>query len=131
MKSLVVEDDPICNTVLKSILSHFGDCSTACNGMEAVNAYRQSLQDNEPYELVCMDIMMPSMDGHQALYVIRQMEQEHGITRENGTKVIMTTCLDSSKDIQQAYSTGCNAYMVKPIQSQSLQQQVKNLGLVS
>lgn len=131
MKSLVVEDDPICNQILKSILSRFGVCSSVCNGIEAVNAYKQSLQDNDPYKLVCMDVMMPAMDGHQALYAIRKMEQDHGITQENAAKVIMTTCLDSKDDIQQAYDRGCNAYMVKPIQRHSLHQQVKNLGLVS
>jgi len=131
MKSLVVEDDPICSRILKSILSCFGPCSTACNGAEAVSFYQKSLQDNDPYELICMDIMMPTMNGHQALNVIRKIEREQSIPQENAAKVIIATCLDEDEDKQQAYHAGCNAYMVKPIQRQSLQQQIKNLGLAS
>ena len=131
MKSLVVEDDPICSRILKSILSCFGTCSTAWNGAEAVSAYKKSLQDNDPYELICMDIMMPTMNGHQALHVIRKIEREQGIPQENAAKVIIATCLDDDVDKQQAYHAGCNAYMVKPIQRNSLHQQIKNLGLTS
>ena len=131
MKSLVVEDDPICSQVLKSILSHFGHCTIAGDGIEAVNAYKKSILDEDPYELICMDIMMPTMNGHQALTVIRNLEKQQGIDKDNAVKVIMTTCLDGDEDKQQAYRSGCNAYMVKPIQRQSLQQQVHNLGLPS
>ena len=79
MKSLVVEDDPICGRVLQSILSNFGQCSMAGDGVEAVNAFEKSLQDNEPYELICMDIMMPVMNGNQALNVIRKIERQRGV----------------------------------------------------
>ncbi|MBN1845709.1 MAG: response regulator [Sedimentisphaerales bacterium] len=130
MKSLVVEDDPICSRVLKSILSRFGDCAVANDGSQAVDAFANSLEDKRPYDLICMDIMMPEMNGHEALSEIRRLEEIQGIDRPEGVKVIMTTCLDGDNDKQQAFRSGCNAYMIKPIQRESLKKQVQSLGLI-
>jgi len=131
MKCLVVEDDVVSNNILKFFLTHFGECTVAFDGDEAVEAYRNALRLNEPFDLICMDIMMPRLDGHEALSQIRELEEQHGVGEEQKAKVIMTTCRDDEEDKQQAYLAGCNAYMVKPIQRQSLQKQVKNLGFAS
>ena len=49
------------------------------NGKEAVEAVRNALETVEPYNLICLDIMMPEMDGQQALREIRDMEEARGI----------------------------------------------------
>ena len=46
------------------------------DGMEAVDAFMMALEDGEPYDLVCLDIMMPVMDGYQALMGIRNLESK-------------------------------------------------------
>ena len=130
MKCLVVEDDVTSNKILNSFLSYFGECAAAFDGAEAIEAYRMALQQNEPFDLICMDIMMPRLDGHKALEEIRKLEMQHGLSEEQRAKVIMTTCLDGEDDKRQAYHSGCNAFMIKPIFRQSLMKEIEKLGLI-
>ena len=76
MKVLVVEDDQTSRRFLETLFSRLGECETACNGREAVDAFRLALQDGRRYDVVCMDIMMPEMDGQEALRQIRALEKE-------------------------------------------------------
>ena len=130
LKMLIVEDDfPSCE-VLKEYLSEYGDCTTTANGVEGVEAFRNALDAGAPYDLVCLDIMMPEMDGHEALRAIRQIEQEHGILESSGVRVIMTTAKDRSRDMIEAFDEGCEAYIVKPVDQEKLVAEMQKLGLV-
>ena len=59
----------------QSFLARYGDCHIAVNGKEAVEAFRIGFECGEPYDLVCMDIMMPEMDGQTAVKEIRALEE--------------------------------------------------------
>lgn len=131
MRILVVEDDFTSRKLLQILLSPFGDCDIAVNGREAVSAFELAWQENQPYQLICLDIMMLEMDGQEALREIRRKEQELGIRQEEEAKVLMTTALDSPRDVFQAfYRGGCTAYLTKPINKQSLLNELKAFGLV-
>lgn len=129
MKCLIVEDDFTARKLLQIYLSDYADCFIAVNGREAVEAVRQALDEAQPYDLICLDIMMPEMNGHKALEAIRRLEKEHGIGGLDGVKVIMTTALDNSKNIIGAFRKGCEAYIVKPIRKEKLFEQMEKLGL--
>lgn len=131
LKILIAEDDFTCRKLLQSFLSEYGDCFVAINGHEAVEAVRESLDEGQPYDLVCLDIMMPEMDGHEALEAIRQIENEHGIAGLDSVKVIMTTALGDSKNVIGAFRTGCEAYIVKPVSKEKLLEEMEKLGLVN
>lgn len=103
MKILIAEDDLACCRLLQSFLSDYGDCLVTINGLEAVKAVKDALDEGQPYDLICLDIMMPNMDGHEALKAIRQIESEHGISCLDGVKVIMTTALGDSKNVMGAF----------------------------
>ncbi len=60
----------------------------------------------QPYDLLCMDIMMPVMDGHEALLKIREMEKSLGIFGPEEVKVIMLSALDDAKTVMKAYYKG-------------------------
>ncbi len=79
MKVLVVEDDFTCRKVLQKLLSEFGECDIAVDGQEAIEAFRSSLGGNKRYDLICMDIIMPNMNGHEALKKIRMLEEDLNI----------------------------------------------------
>lgn len=130
MKFLIVEDDFTARKLLQMYLSDYGDCFIAVNGNEAVEAVQQALEEAQPYDLVCLDIMMPEMDGHGVLKTIRHMEKEHGISGLDSVKVIMTTALRDSKHITGAFSTGCEAYIVKPVGKEKLLEEMEKLGLI-
>ena len=52
------------------MLAPVADCDFAYDGSEAVDVVRLAIEDRTPYDLICLDIMMPGMDGHQALAAI-------------------------------------------------------------
>jgi len=130
MKSLIVEDDFTARKLLQIHLSDFGPCFVAINGQEAVDAVKESLKNKDPYDLICLDIMMPQMDGLEALKIIRELENKHGIKGLQGVKVIMTTAKGQSEDIFTAFNTGCEAYIIKPVRKNQLIEEIKNLGLI-
>ena len=130
MKTLIVEDDFTSRTILQSFLKDHGTSHIAVNGKEAVEAVRLALDAGEPYNLICLDIMMPEMDGQQALKQIRALEEAQGILSSNGAKIIMTTVLGDMKNICAAYSSLCDAYLVKPIGQKKLLQELRKLALI-
>ena len=130
MKTLIVEDDFTSRLLLQAILNEYGAVHIAVNGREAVEAVRASLDAGEPYDLVCLDVMMPEMDGFEALRKIRGMEEALGIVSSHGAKIFMTTALDGLKNVIQAFRGPCDAYLVKPIDKRKLQKQLGAAGLL-
>lgn len=127
MRFLIVDDDAACRELLRTILSPYGHCDLAFDGSEAIDAVRLALEDARPYDLICLDIMMPGIDGHQALDSIRQVEHRQGIHGSDGVKVIMTTALMDSKHCIRAFQEGCESYYTKPIKSDTLLAEIRGL----
>ncbi|MDZ7616675.1 MAG: response regulator [Patescibacteria group bacterium] len=127
MRFLIVDDDPVCRKLVKTILAPYGDCDLAFDGSEAIDAVRLALEDGHPYELICLDIMMPGTDGHEALEAIRKLEARHGIAGSDGVKIIMTTALVDSKHCIRAFRQGCESYVTKPVQAERLLDQMHAL----
>jgi len=128
MRFLIVDDDFDSRKLLQRILHNYGYCDIAVDGEEGVEAFRMAFKDNEPYDLVCLDILMPNMDGQQALREIREIEKE--MQRQPPTKVIMITGLDDNKEVHDAFFLGdATAYIVKPIRKQVLLDEIQSLGL--
>jgi two-component system chemotaxis response regulator CheY len=112
---LLVEDDFTSRLVMQTFLSRYGDCHVAVNGLEAVQAFRAALEEGRPYQLICMDIMMPEMDGGEAVRQLRALEEARGILSTDGAKIIMTTAVNNLKEVARSFHDLCDAYLVKPI----------------
>jgi two-component system, chemotaxis family, chemotaxis protein CheY len=130
MRTLVVEDDFTSRLLLQSILKQYGSVDTVTNGREAVETARDALIEGEPYDLICLDIMMPELDGHGALKEIRRLEDQAGIAGPDSVKVIMTSALADSKNVMSAFKEQCDAYVNKPIDKKKLIGHLHALGLV-
>ncbi len=115
---------------MAEFLEKYGECDVTVDGMEAVDAFLLALEDGEPYDLVCLDIMMPVMDGYQALVGIRNLEKERGVPKENAVKIIMTTALSEEKNVKMAFELGCTIYSGKPVDPERFDQALRNLGLI-
>jgi two-component system chemotaxis response regulator CheY len=131
LKILIVEDDFSSRFLLQKILEEHGTCHIAVNGKEAVEAVKNAMDDGDPYDLICLDIMMPEMDGHDALEEIRQLEEEKGIFSSEGVKIIMTTALEDMKNIKHAYQNLCDGYLAKPITKGKLLKNLYSLNIIS
>lgn len=129
MKTLIVEDDFTCRLLLQSFLSPLSECHIAINGREALAAFQQALADAQPYDLICLDIMMPEMDGQAALRGIRAMEEGRGIVSSEGVKIVMTTAQTDMKSLTASFHGLCDDYLIKPIEKAKLLELVSKYGL--
>ena len=130
MRILIAEDYFTSRKVLLKFLSEYGECDVTVDGMEAIDAYLMALEEDAPYDLVCLDVMMPVLDGYQALKNIRDIEREKKIPEEKTAKIIMTTALNEEKNVKKAFELGCTVYCAKPIDMVKLRSTLEMLGLI-
>jgi two-component system chemotaxis response regulator CheY len=130
MRTLIVEDDFTSRLLLQTFLAKYGECHIAVNGREAVNAFRSAREHGQAYDLICMDIMMPEMDGQAAAKTIRAIEEVGGTLSTHGAKIIMTTALDDAKNVFQSFDSLCDAYLFKPIDTRKLVGHIKEFHLI-
>lgn len=128
MKVLIVDDELTNRKLLQTMLENLGHCDLAENGKEAVDLFTQSMESNELYDIIFLDIKMPVMDGHESLQKIREIEEAKGIYVGNGVKVVMVTALGDKKNILSAFQEGCEYYLVKPFQQNKLYDLISEMG---
>ena len=131
LRILIVEDDFDAGQLLSKYLSDFGDCEVVENGAAGVAAFRKALRDQDAFDLVCLDIIMPAKDGHETLQEIRRLEKREGLVIENASKVLMTSALSGNSTILKSFMELCDAYLVKPFSRQDVLDKLKELGLVA
>jgi two-component system, chemotaxis family, chemotaxis protein CheY len=131
VKTLIVEDEFTSRALLREILKRFGVPQVALNGRQAVDLFGSALESGEPFDLVCLDIMMPEMDGQEALRQMRTLEARAGIDAAKRAKVVMTTALADRNTVVEAINAQCDYFLVKPIDGRVLLEQLRNFGLVS
>jgi len=134
LKILVVEDDFTSRTILMQFFSEYGVCHIAKDGLEAIRAFTNTYELNppEPYDLICMDIMMPNMDGTQAARTIREIERGKGVegTEYETAIIIASSVSDPATIIRACYECGANYYFVKPLSFSQMKQQMRKLNLI-
>lgn len=130
MKILLAEDDFASRKFMDKFLSRYGECDVTVDGEEALDAYMMAMEDNDPYDLICLDVMMPIMDGYQVLQAIRSIEKTKDIPTADAVKIIMTTALNEEKDVKKAFNMDCTAYSGKPINTEKFEVLLKKLNLI-
>jgi two-component system chemotaxis response regulator CheY len=130
MKVLIAEDDFASRKFMLRFLSKYGECDITVDGLEAVEAFTMALDEKEGYDLICLDIMMPGLDGYQALKKIREIEKEKFVPEEKAVKIIMTTALNEGKNVTKAFDLGCTAYAGKPIDQDKFENVLRKYELI-
>ena len=129
MKMLVVEDDSHSRRMMQKLLEPYGSVDVVVDGEEAVEAFKMAWEEATPYNIVFMDIMMPRMDGHEALKRLRELERDMGVKPVDEAKVIMTSVLEDPKNVIEAYYGGsATSYLIKPIDREKLEDELERLG---
>jgi len=128
LKMLVAEDDMVSRKMMSKILNEYGECDLVVNGIEAIDAYLIALEENDPYDLVFLDIMMPKLDGIKALKTIRDFENQHKVKK--AAKIIMLTALTETEVVDDSFSKGADAYATKPVDIDKLIDVMRKLELV-
>lgn len=130
MKALIVDDEFTSQLILQKLLMEYGETQVVSTGKEAVDAFSDALMLNEPFDLVCLDIMMPDIDGQKVLKEIRALEDMENRHGEDAVKVIMISAIGDKKNIMQAFKSQCEAYLVKPVDGAKLREHLENFGLL-
>lgn len=128
LKILIAEDDMVSRKLLWKVLDEYGDCDLVVNGMEAIDAHMMAVKEKEPYDLICLDIMMPRVDGVKVLKTIRDIESQ--MPELKPAKVIMVTALSETEVVDDTFNKGADAYATKPVDIDKLIEVMKNLELI-
>lgn len=131
MKILVVDDSTTVRAILSDILSPYGSCDTAGNGLEGLWLFKKAWQQKEPYDLVCLDIVMPEMNGHEVLKQIRSFEVENNIKGDQKSKIIMVSSQDDHRTKFNAFKEFCDDYITKPIVPEKLLFKILKFDLIA
>lgn len=129
MKALIVDDVEMNREILAIFLEGRAVTVFAASGEEALTLVGEALRTDSYFDLICMDIFMPGMNGHETLRIIREMESAYDDVR---SVVFMVTGSSSPDDMIDALmSGGCDDYLTKPLMQQNFHELLVKHGLVS
>lgn len=128
LKILIAEDDMVSRKLLWKVLGEYGDCDLVINGIEAVDAFMLTMKEKEYYDLVCLDVMMPKVDGITVLRTIRDLEKQNEIKKP--CKVVMVTALSETEVIDDAFEKGADAFAPKPLDIDKLIEVMSKFKLI-
>lgn len=134
MKSLVVDDEIICRKIFEKVLLKYGQCDTVNNGTDAIEAYKTSLDNECPYQLMVLDIVMPDLHGGQVLKLIREFEKERGISDIDKLRIIITTATDtwfSREFVKKNLNFIYESYFIKSPDMDEFIEKINDLGFVT
>jgi len=129
MRILLAEDDQTSRSFMSKYLSRYGQCDIVVNGLDAINKLETAIENDVAYDLICLDVMMPKIDGIKALSEIRKLESKKG-NKNKKAVIIMTTALNDKVTVKDAYDAGCDAYAWKPINIKEFNVLLEELGLI-
>lgn len=112
MKILIVDDEELIRTVIREYAEIEGyEIDEAANGQEAIEKCKET-----SYDLIIMDIMMPKLDGYQAVKEIR---------KEKNTPVLMLSARGEEYDKLLGFDLGIDDYVQKPFSPKELMARIK------
>jgi len=129
MKALIVDDDIFNCKLLQSILKDYGECAIAMSGISAIQLFEETLK-KEPYDLICLDIMMPEKDGFETLREMRALEQNQTPPPSKKSRIIMITALEEQESKAKAFYENCDGYLVKPVERKLLEEMLSKMKLI-
>lgn len=128
LRILIAEDDMTSRLFMEKYLKRYGQCDVVMNGLEAIDKFNDAIDSETPYDLVCLDIMMPKINGIRALKEIRDIEGKMGSNKK--VAIIMTTALNDKETVDDALNSGCDAYLWKPLDVEVFDEQLRELNLI-
>ncbi|MSN27065.1 MAG: response regulator [Geobacter sp.] len=126
MKALIVDDVEMNRELLAIFLEGRAKIEFAESGEDALQLVEDAISSGSYFDLICMDILMPGMDGHETLKKIREIEDVHGLR----ATAFMVTGSSSPDDMFDALiSGGCDDYLTKPLMQKNFDDLLVKHGL--
>ncbi|WP_008824862.1 response regulator transcription factor [Haloplasma contractile] len=113
-KVLIIEDEKQLQNVVTAYFKKEGfNVDNAYDGLEGINLFKIN-----QYNCICVDVMMPKLDGWEVVKQIRE---------ESDVPIVMLTALSSDQDALKGYSLKVDDYIPKPFSPPLLIAKVKNI----
>ncbi len=114
---LAVDDEPANLALLRKLLTREGyDLVEASDGMTALRIVAEQQPD-----LLCLDVMMPGLDGIEVCQRIRRQPDQAGLP------ILLLTSLDRSEDKARGLEAGANDFLSKPFDQSELSARLRSL----
>lgn len=126
MRTLVVDDDLISRCFLEEVLRLYGDTDSVTNGADALRIFLK-----KKFDLICLDLSMPQLDGHEVLTYIRAYERMSGVTQSDRVKVLITSGTNDPQNLLQAFHESADGYLAKPFNIDNLIAYLGDFKLIS
>ncbi|MBA4367556.1 MAG: hypothetical protein C0403_07945 [Desulfobacterium sp.] len=130
LRILIVDDDDISRQKMETILEELGECTAAKNGQDAITFFQTALKQEKFFHLITMDYSMPELSGVETLSQIRKIESVGKVSSGNCAKIIMVTRHSDKENVITCLQAGCNEYIVKPFNQETIFQRLKKLKLI-
>jgi two-component system, chemotaxis family, chemotaxis protein CheY len=118
LRILIVDDSPVIRLLLMRILKDYGECASARDGLEAIDTYRRSLNENLPFDLICLDLGLPGIHGVDVLREVRALHAQSGSLLK--PRVLVITASSELSEVEAVIQLGADGYLVKPLVKQRL-----------
>jgi two-component system chemotaxis response regulator CheY len=128
MRIMIVDDEFTARNALKMVLSEFGECVVIESGIKAIEQFIKAWADWKPFDLIMLDFELDNTTGLKVLHDIRLLEQEKGIPVKEGVKIIMITGHSAKEIVMECLTSGCNDFVVKPVDKQTVKDKLLKLG---
>jgi two-component system chemotaxis response regulator CheY len=128
---LIVDDQEINRYMLQAFLNDYAVCKCAANGKEGLRLFENALLERKPFDLVCVDLMMPEMNGIALIKKIKELEKAHEGFDVLKTKIFVITASESMWDKADLLMDHlCEDYINKPFNRENLVTSLRNNGLI-
>ena len=113
MKFLVVDDEATARVMVTVLLEDFGTVHEAADGEEALDKVGEAFSAGEPYDLICVDLSMPGLDGLELIEHLREVELSH--EKPYHSRLIVVSASRYPQDIMDAFKKQADGYLTKPV----------------
>jgi two-component system, chemotaxis family, chemotaxis protein CheY len=128
MKILMADDNVISRLVLQKLLAEYGEVHTAESGAQAAEMFLEAAKAGAHYGLLCVDYMLPGLNGLEVLAAARKAEEEFPPKNpEHRFRTVFVTAVSDWESRREFREKA--GYVAKPVTAEKLREELAKLGL--
>ncbi len=113
------------------MLEPYGEITFVRTGREAIQQFQKTLTTQEYFDLICLDINIPEINGLDVLKNIRAAEKLNHVPLDKRAKIVIVSSTNEADVVMKAIKLGCDGYIVKPFSQEKIIAELKKLKLIS